>query len=65
MNQHSEKRFRHEAPHSEISNGWDARPSGVLSEVTFYHQSLSEISCRQLQLLGGLRVISSARSDDL
>lgn len=64
MNQHSQKRFRHEAPYSEISNGWDARPSDVLSsEVTFYHQSLSEISCRQL--LGGLRVISSARSDDL
>lgn len=28
-------------------------PSDVLSsEVMFYHQSLSEISCRQLQLLG-------------
>lgn len=61
INQHSEKRFPHKAPYSEISNGSGAsqlvgsiaRPSDVLSsEVMFYHQSLSEISCRQLQLLG-------------
>lgn len=61
INRHSEKRLRRKAPYSEIANGSDAsqlaasiaRPSDVLSsEVMFYHQSLSEISCRQLQSLG-------------